>query len=311
MEEDGVAEEVANRIVAIGNMTSCISRSKFKAEYDAYADKTSNVLTALFQDPTNINDAFNRVRVFLENGVPNGGWPGLHIDIGETGVKIVQEGFLESLAAVGDMEKNELYDVKDTLENLFCSNNSSDVDRKFRYGLERVDPEFIVDIATSMHDAVASDLNALGTSSPDSSPQIKAAIKEKEIQRSSPVVSDSNTKSVENNEEDQLQAKSPINRIVQYEEDNASRQNDNNSSSEDPKTVTQALSPEDMINMDMNSLNMILGSNDTIWGKPFRPSTKLSNKLVAVTAHEKFISEVERRGIRRKKNQQSGVCIVS
>ena len=109
-----------------------------------------------------------------------------------------------------------------------------------------------------MHDAVASDLNALGTSSPDSSPQIKAAIKEKEIQRSSPVVSDSNTKSVENNEEDQLQAKSPINRIVQYEEDNASRQNDNNSSSEDPKTVTQALSPEDMINMDMNSLNMIL-----------------------------------------------------
>ena len=189
-EEDGVAEEVANRIVAIDNMTSCISRSKFKAEYDAYADKTSNVLTALFQDPTNINDAFNRVRMFLENGVPNGGWPGLHIDIGETGVKIVQEGFLESLAAVGDMEKNELYDVKDTLENLFCSNNSSDVDRKFRYGLERVDPEFIVDIATSLHDAVASDLTALGTSSPDSSPQIKAAIKEKEIQRSSPVVSE-------------------------------------------------------------------------------------------------------------------------
>ena len=65
-----------------------------------------------------------------------------------------------------------------------------------------------------------------------------------------------------------------------------------------------------MMNMDMNSLNMILGSNDTIWGKPFRPSTKLSNKLVAVTAHEKFISEVERR-IRRKRNQQSGVCIVS
>ena len=179
MEEDGVAEEVANRIVAIDNMTSCISRSKFKAEYDAYADKTSTVLAALFQDPTSINDAFNRVRMFLENGVPNGGWPGLHIDIGETGVKIVQEGFLESLAAVGDMEKNELYNVKEALENLFCSSSSSDVDRKFRYGLERVDPEFIVDIATSMHDAVASDLNALGTSSPDSSPQIKAVIKRK------------------------------------------------------------------------------------------------------------------------------------
>ena len=138
------------------------------------------------------------------------------------------------------MEKNELYDVKDTLENLFCSNNSSDVDRKFRYGLERVDPEFIVDIATSMHDAVASDLNALGTSSPDSSPQIKAVIKEKEIQKSSPVVSGDNTKSVENNVEDQLQAKSPINRIVQYEEDNTSRQNENTSSNEDPKTVNQA-----------------------------------------------------------------------
>ena len=65
MEEDGVAEEVANRIVAIDNMTSCISRSKFKAEYDAYADKTSTVLAALFQDPTSINDAFNRVRMFF------------------------------------------------------------------------------------------------------------------------------------------------------------------------------------------------------------------------------------------------------
>ena len=40
--------------------------------------------------------------------------------------------------------------------------------------MERVDPEFIVAIATTMHDAVASDLNALGKSSPN--------VKEKEIQ---------------------------------------------------------------------------------------------------------------------------------
>ena len=50
MEEDGVAEEVANRIVAIDNMTSCISRSKFKADTMPMPIK-HQILEALFKTP--------------------------------------------------------------------------------------------------------------------------------------------------------------------------------------------------------------------------------------------------------------------
>ncbi len=324
VEEDGVVTELANRIVAIDNMTSCISKTKFKKEYDAYAMKTSEVLSKLFKNPIEINEAFARVQSFLKNGVPNGGWPGLQMDIGESGIRLVQEGFLESLASVGDMEPNELFAIKDALENLFLkdnnnnndndnNNNNSNYKNNFSYGLERVDPEFIVAIATTMHDAVASDLNALGKSSPN--------LKEKEIQSSSPVQSDDG-----NNKK--INDKSPINRIVQFDSSSTNDKNvdvvvasetksnniDVNNQHDDAKTTKEiTLNDQDRRNMDINSINTMLGSSDIIWGKPFRPAIELSNQITTsvMSRSRRFVSEIERRGIRRKKNEQSGVCIVS
>jgi hypothetical protein len=305
-EEDGVVKEFANRIVAIDNMTSCISKTKYKKEYDAYATKTSAILSKLFENPTKINEEFSRVQTFLKNGVPNGGWPGLHIDIGDSGIRLVQEGFLESLVSVGDMEPNELFAVKDALENLFlnCNSDSSNIKKSgnFQYGLERVDPEFIVAIATTMYDAVASDLNALGKSSPHS--------KEKETMSSSPIpIGDGNNEKDVNDDLGDYNSKSPISRIVQFEDDK-------NNSAEvvelERKVDDTKLDNKDRLNIDMSSINTILGSRDIIWGKPFRPALELSNQVMALASRNKrFISDVEKRGIRRKKTEQSGVCVVS
>ena len=245
-------------------------------------------------------------------------------DIGESGIRLVQEGFLESLASVGDMEPNELFAIKDALENLFLkdnnnnndndnNNNNSNYKNNFSYGLERVDPEFIVAIATTMHDAVASDLNALGKSSPN--------LKEKEIQSSSPVQSDDG-----NNKK--INDKSPINRIVQFDSSSTNDKNvdvvvasetksnniDVNNQHDDAKTTKEiTLNDQDRRNMDINSINTMLGSSDIIWGKPFRPAIELSNQITTsvMSRSRRFVSEIERRGIRRKKNEQSGVCIVS
>ena len=89
---------------------------------------------------------------------------------------------------------------------------------------------------------------------------------------------------------------------------------DVNNQHDDAKTTKEiTLNDQDRRNMDINSINTMLGSSDIIWGKPFRPAIELSNQITTsvMSRSRRFVSEIERRGIRRKKNEQSGVCIVS
>ena len=52
VEEDGVVTELANRIVAIDNMTSCISKTKFKKEYDKTRPDRPKIV--VLQEPPDI-----------------------------------------------------------------------------------------------------------------------------------------------------------------------------------------------------------------------------------------------------------------
>ena len=104
-------------------------------------------------------------------------------------------------------------------------------------------------------------------------------------------------------------SKSPTSRIIQFEDDK------NNSAQHvelERKVDDANLDDKDRSNIDMNSINTILGSRDIMWGKPFRPAVELSNQALALASrNRRFISDVEKRGIRRKKSEQSGVCVVS
>ena len=162
--DNALHARMMHRVVAIDNMASCISKEKFEKEYTAYKTKAASVLAALFAEPECVNESFSNIRTFLQFGHPNGGpkgqaggWPGLGIDIGDAGVLLTQQGFLECLAAVGDMEKTELHELKRSIHDIL----KESLTPNFTYGLERIDPEFIVDIASAMYDAVAGDLDKL------------------------------------------------------------------------------------------------------------------------------------------------------
>jgi hypothetical protein len=58
---------------------------------------------------------FERLRLFLRDGIGNGGWPGLGFDIGAVGTSEIQQGFLRCMLAFASIPRREFSDVKDAL----------------------------------------------------------------------------------------------------------------------------------------------------------------------------------------------------
>ena len=131
-------------------MVSCIDMKKFENQYLIYVQKASNMLQRLLppgsegnggnesngsqeggvngdngdsgekqseekQEDTSSLKEFERLRLFLRDGIGNGGWPGLGFDIGAVGTSEIQQGFLRCMLAFASIPRREFSDVKDAL----------------------------------------------------------------------------------------------------------------------------------------------------------------------------------------------------
>lgn len=157
--------------LGIDNMVSCIDAGKFPDQHAAYLGRAStllkDLLSAVFQDdsgsdvaktgttgpalpgtPGSGTTGLPRVREFLQKGTQDGGWPGTGFDIGESGAEEIQQGFLRCMAAFASVPKHELDAVKETLHETF----KDAMTEHCTWGLERIHPEFILRIASAMHE---------------------------------------------------------------------------------------------------------------------------------------------------------------
>ena len=131
-------------------MVSCIDMKKFENQYLIYVQKASNMLQRLLPPGSEGNEGdgsqeggggggngdngdngegekqseekqedisslkeFERLRLFLRDGIGNGGWPGLGFDIGAVGTSEIQQGFLRCMLAFASIPRREFSDVKD------------------------------------------------------------------------------------------------------------------------------------------------------------------------------------------------------
>ena len=145
----------------------------------------------------------------------------------------------------------------------------------FTYGLERVDPEFIVDIATAMYDAVATDLDNLASD---------GAAEE-----------DGGSGDVGGEDEFSQPSIQPDPALVPGTGDVEHR------------LLVERQRQEE----DLRHINRILGAK-VLWGKPFRRTVveEASPAAGSSTRPERFVSPRARRGIQRRRQQESGVCSI-
>ena len=165
--------EPKHTALCIDNMVSCIDVEKFQNQYQQYVKKATNMLQRLLpskeeegagskEDHGNGNGngngnrsttnnatlkEFERVRIFLKDGTGNGGWPGLGCDIGIRGMDEIQQGFFRCMLAFASVPRKEFVDVKDALHEAM----KDSLTEHNTWGLERVHPEFIFQIADALH----------------------------------------------------------------------------------------------------------------------------------------------------------------
>lgn len=91
-----------NSVISIDNMLTCISNQPGNGLlYREYMAKVRSTTFAVLRQPERAHEAFNKVLMFLKEGCKKGhGWPGLDIDVGDAGVRHVQEGFSQIVRAV-------------------------------------------------------------------------------------------------------------------------------------------------------------------------------------------------------------------